>query len=446
MTVMILYWPVVGWLFMKVEGDWTVQDAIYFMVLTLTTVGYGDVTPSSTEGRLLAVGYMLFNLCCLSFCFYKTVEYLNVRAEARIIRELDLEQKAEGAAAGIAETSRDEEASEQDALVEVLSSITKDFSRFADSASRGLATVIADAHEQGRRTSVSRNLVAAVAFFLLGTAGFRYMGFGGCEEPKCDLDKSTDDTAVCLPGCRFTCLCTPDAAAEAATLTTTLDYSPGEPPQGEPSWSEALQVRSELELVTLEVADFDECPASCLRTSQCEGSATPVPRKKGMCPTAAFLAGTCGNHTITGSCTEYQEWADALYVATYTMTTVGYGDIAAPKHWHGRIFTMFFSIVSTILMTSAVANAVNYLLNKSRREQMRSMFRKPNYLHVLLTRMDKDGDQEITELEFVHYMLVLQGKATSEDFDVLAKQFKELDTDGSGTLSKDDIKPGQHSD
>ena len=54
---------------------------------------------------------------------------------------------------------------------------------------------------------------------------------------------------------------------------------------------------------------------------------------------------------------------------------------------------MVFSIVSTLLMTSAVANAVNYMHNKSRRQQMLNMFHNPNYLELLLKRMDKDGDQ-----------------------------------------------------
>ncbi len=441
MAVMILYWPVVGWLFMACENDWSVQDTIYFMVLTATTVGYGDISPSSTEGRLLAVVYMFFNLSCLSFCFYRTVEYLAARREARIACEVMGEGDADAAPASAPDESPvpGSEPSEKDALVrgtdfpeKVFSCIkrnTKQFEALTNSASQKVATAVADAHERARRTSVSRNIYASIVFFLLGTAGFRYMGFGGCEEPKCDLDASTDGTAVCLPGCRLICLCTPDAAAQAAALSTSLGDSPGEYSQGDS--------RAEIELVTLEVAN-NECPAACLETSKCEGSATPVSRSR--CATAAFLAGTCGNHIDNGTCTEYHEWADALYVATYTMTTVGYGDIAAPKHWHGRVFTMVFSIVSTVLMTSAVANAVNYLQNKKRRQQMLNMFNDPNLLRVLLKRIDKDGDEEITELEFVQYMLILQCKATLEDFTVLSEQFHELDTDNSGTLSKADIK------
>lgn len=44
--------------FRLIEG-WSLHDSIYVTVQTLTTVGYGDVTPSSTAGRSFAVVIML---------------------------------------------------------------------------------------------------------------------------------------------------------------------------------------------------------------------------------------------------------------------------------------------------------------------------------------------------------------------------------------------------
>src|SRR5258708_18362161 len=44
--------------FHLVEG-WTLADSLYVTIQTLTTVGYGDLTPRSSTGRLFAVVVML---------------------------------------------------------------------------------------------------------------------------------------------------------------------------------------------------------------------------------------------------------------------------------------------------------------------------------------------------------------------------------------------------
>src|SRR5260221_14114721 len=44
--------------FHLVEG-WTLADSLYVTIQTLTTVGYGDVTPRSGAGRLFAGAVML---------------------------------------------------------------------------------------------------------------------------------------------------------------------------------------------------------------------------------------------------------------------------------------------------------------------------------------------------------------------------------------------------
>ena len=408
--VLVLYWPAVGWLFTVFEADWSVQDTMYFMVTTLTTVGYGDVGPSSWQGRLLAVFFMLFNVCCMSFFVHKAVSHIETSQQAHVLSEVDGDDGLESSVEAAARLETDNE-TEMEAII---SGISKSFKYFATEASESVAQAIADTKEQARRASVSRHIGVTVAFFLLGTVGFRYMGGGGCDEPTCDLDGTTDDTALCLPGCHSTCLCTQDVA-EAAGATGT-------------SVAELIRNAStdEVDLVRLHVG-FDDCPAACGSTSTCEGYAAPIPRND-------------AKHPGTGVCSEYQEWVDALYVATYTMTTVGYGDVPAPRQWRGRIFTMTFSVVSTLLLTSAVANAVNYLHSKQRREDMRTMFSNPLYLKSMLTRMDGDGDASVTELEFVRYMLVLQHKASLEDFEILRSQFVALDTDGNGTLTVDDIK------
>ena len=47
-----------------IEG---IGDGFWWAITTLTTVGYGDIYPTTTEGRLIAVGLMVSGICVLGF-------------------------------------------------------------------------------------------------------------------------------------------------------------------------------------------------------------------------------------------------------------------------------------------------------------------------------------------------------------------------------------------
>ncbi|MGH8870419.1 MAG: potassium channel family protein [Acidimicrobiia bacterium] len=63
--------------YMLVEG-WSLVDALYFTVITLTTVGYGDLHPTTDISKIFAVAYVLagvgFILAFLNFIVARTVK------------------------------------------------------------------------------------------------------------------------------------------------------------------------------------------------------------------------------------------------------------------------------------------------------------------------------------------------------------------------------------
>ncbi|HEX8493606.1 MAG TPA: potassium channel protein [Pyrinomonadaceae bacterium] len=61
--------------FCLIEG-WSVPDSLYVTVQTLTTVGYGDVTPNTAAGRVFASVFMFFGIGVAVYILTSTVQQI----------------------------------------------------------------------------------------------------------------------------------------------------------------------------------------------------------------------------------------------------------------------------------------------------------------------------------------------------------------------------------
>jgi hypothetical protein len=49
------------WIYRSLE-DWSWVDSFYFSAVSLTTVGYGDITPATDKGKLFTVLYLFVGI------------------------------------------------------------------------------------------------------------------------------------------------------------------------------------------------------------------------------------------------------------------------------------------------------------------------------------------------------------------------------------------------
>jgi voltage-gated potassium channel len=62
LVVLVFFTLLSGTIFYSLQAGWSIVDAFYFSVTTLTTVGLGDLAPTTTVGKLFTVFYIFAGL------------------------------------------------------------------------------------------------------------------------------------------------------------------------------------------------------------------------------------------------------------------------------------------------------------------------------------------------------------------------------------------------
>jgi voltage-gated potassium channel len=78
-----------------VEG-WSYIDSLYFSVVTLTTIGYGDFAPQTYEGKLFTILYIVVGIGMI-LSFINTVQhhytYMKHKERREILKNRGLKKK-----------------------------------------------------------------------------------------------------------------------------------------------------------------------------------------------------------------------------------------------------------------------------------------------------------------------------------------------------------------
>jgi hypothetical protein len=74
--------------YMVLEG-WSAIDALYFSVVTLATVGFGDLHPTTDEAKLFTVGYIIFGVGILAGFVSEVARRRTDRTSTPVIDEVE---------------------------------------------------------------------------------------------------------------------------------------------------------------------------------------------------------------------------------------------------------------------------------------------------------------------------------------------------------------------
>lgn len=70
-----------------------VLDAVYFCIVTMTTVGYGDLVPSSKASKLLACAFVFTGMALVGFLLSKSADYLVEKQELFLVEAFNKHKK-----------------------------------------------------------------------------------------------------------------------------------------------------------------------------------------------------------------------------------------------------------------------------------------------------------------------------------------------------------------
>lgn len=103
----------VGVVFYTKVENWSVLDALYFCVITLGTVGYGDITPQTDVGKLFTIFYIIVGLAVIGGFFATLGKLIRPqrfleREEAEVARALHADRRRGGPEKGPDPSAQDE--------------------------------------------------------------------------------------------------------------------------------------------------------------------------------------------------------------------------------------------------------------------------------------------------------------------------------------------------
>ncbi|MBW3021113.1 potassium channel family protein [Candidatus Woesearchaeota archaeon] len=83
--IVVVLFILIGVFFYHYAEGWTYSDSFYFTAMTITTVGYGDLVPTTTHSKLFTAFYAMFGITLMLYIISDIV--MVFLAEDKVIRK-----------------------------------------------------------------------------------------------------------------------------------------------------------------------------------------------------------------------------------------------------------------------------------------------------------------------------------------------------------------------
>lgn len=79
--ISVTVYYIIGAVFYHISEDWTVIDSIYFVTVSVSTVGYGDFAPTTDHGMLFTSFFLVAGLIFVLSAVDEVARFMVIRAQ-----------------------------------------------------------------------------------------------------------------------------------------------------------------------------------------------------------------------------------------------------------------------------------------------------------------------------------------------------------------------------
>ena len=98
-VIFVLILILVGTLYFNNKEGWSMVDAFYFTVMTLTTIGYGDLVPTTNETKIFTSVFAIIGVGVMLYLLSSVLGVFLVQQESKLgkamknFRKIDEQEK-----------------------------------------------------------------------------------------------------------------------------------------------------------------------------------------------------------------------------------------------------------------------------------------------------------------------------------------------------------------